>query len=162
MGWWNCELIKELITKNGYEKSIIIIGFNLSGGADSEETLLFLHDLIDDDRLEIRIPKKKVTWHEKFFIIEGQSDGVPYFLDVNGSSNPTFHGSGKKGTQSNRITKIGFSGDYQNEKYVENAELEWKWYFENSMPYESDLFEFLSDTKKERIKVIKDIMRGYL
>ena len=158
---WNCELIKELITKNGYEKSIIIIGFNLSGGADSEETLLFLHDLIDDDRLEIRIPKKKVTWHEKFFIIEGQSDGVPYFIDVNGSSNPTFHGSGKKGTQSNRITKIGFSGDYQNEKYVETAELEWKWYFENSMPYESDLFELLSDTKKEeRIKAIKRYYAG--
>ena len=61
----------------------------MSGGNDSEETILALHDLISSGTLEIRIPKKGGPWHEKFFFIEGEADEQPFWIDVNGSSNPT-------------------------------------------------------------------------
>ena len=55
---WNCDLINEIVAGNGYEKSTIIIGYNMSGGNDSEETILALHDLISSGTLEIRIPRR--------------------------------------------------------------------------------------------------------
>ena len=69
-------------------------------------------------------------WHEKFFFIEGEADEQPFWIDVNGSSNPTYHGSGKKGGQSNRITRVGFQGLYKDEEYVKKAEEDWIWYYE--------------------------------
>jgi len=158
---WNCDLINEIVSGNGYEKSTIIIGYNMSGSNDPEETILALHDLILRGVLEIRIPKKGGPWHEKFFFIEGEAEQRPFWIDVNGSSNPTYHGTGKKGGQSNRITRVGFQGQYQDEEYVKKAEEDWIWYYDNSKPFEGDLFDLLSQVEREqRVKTITRFFSG--
>jgi len=157
---WNCNMILEIHKENQYRHSTIIIGWNMSGSNDDESTLLELHDFISDGSLEIRVPKRGY-WHEKFFIIEGndpESD-VPFWIDVNGSSNPTFQGSGKKGGQSNRITRIGFRQNYSEEDYVKKLESDWDWYMEHSEPFEGELFELLNG--KEREERVKTITRYY-
>ena len=118
---WNCSLIHEIMKENLYDKSTIIIGYNMSGTNEDEYTIAALHQYIEDGKLEIRTPKKG-TWHEKFFVTEGEDSdtGIPFWIDVNGSSNPTITGSGKRGSQSNRITRIGFTGEYSSHEYVKN------------------------------------------
>jgi hypothetical protein len=160
---WNCHMILEIHKENQYKKSVIIIGYNMSGSDDNESTILELHDYIQDGSLEIRTPKKKVTWHEKFFFIQGDDPETnhPFWIDVNGSSNPTFHGSGKKGSQSNRITRVGFSGDYNEEEYVKKAESDWEFYIENSEPFEGELFDLLNNVEREeRVKTITRYYSG--
>jgi hypothetical protein len=160
---WNCDLIQEIVENNGYEHSTIIIGFNMSGSNDSETTILALHDLITQEKLDIRILKKGGPWHEKFFLIEGVDEDSKdsFWIDVNGSSNPTYHGSGKKGGQSNRITRIGFVGNYSEESYVAKVEADWGWYIENSKPFEGDLFDLLNEVKREeRVKTITRYYSG--
>jgi hypothetical protein len=160
---WNCHMILEIVKENQYEKSIIIIGYNMSGSNDNESTILELHDLITEGKLEIRTIKPKGPWHEKFFFIEGidTETQVPFWIDVNGSSNPTFHGTGKKGGQSNRITRIGFEGNYSVQEYVKEAEEEWNWYMENSNPFEGELFELLNNVQREeRVKTITRFYSG--
>jgi hypothetical protein len=160
---WNCNMILEIIKDNEYEKSTIIIGYNMSGSNDDETTLLALHDYIEEQKLEIRIPKKGGPWHEKFFFIEGTDDKTeqPFWIDVNGSSNPTFHGSGKKGGQSNRITRVGFVGNFSHEEYVKKSESDWKWYMDNSEPFEGELFELLNKIDREdRVKTITRYYSG--
>ena len=159
---WNCSLILEIVKQNGYQKSTIIVGYNMSGTNEDEYTIASLYELIDQGVLEIRIPKKG-TWHEKFFFIEGEDEEskLPFWIDVNGSPNPTITGSGKRGNQSNRITRICFTGDYKSESYVEKAESDWEWYIENSVPFEEDLFQLLhSLEKEEHIKTITKFYSG--
>ena len=160
---WNCHMILEIIKQNQYEKSTIIIGYNMSGSNDNESTILELHDLICEGKLEIRTIKPKGPWHEKFFFIEGVDieTNIPFWIDVNGSSNPTFHGTGKKGGQSNRITRIGYSGNYAQEEYVQKSESEWEWYMEHSEPFEGELFELLNEmNREERVKTITRYYSG--
>lgn len=159
---WNCSLILEIVNKNGYQKSTVIVGYNMSGTNEDEYTIASLYELIDEGRLEIRIPKKG-TWHEKFFFIEGEDEESlsPFWIDVNGSPNPTITGTGKRGNQSNRITRICYAGDYQNEPYVQKAELDWQWYIDNSVPFEEDLFQLLNNSEKEdHIKTITKYYSG--
>ena len=60
---WNCLLIHEIMKENLYDKSTIIIGYNMSGTNEDEYTIAALHQYIEDGKLEIRTPKKG-TWHE--------------------------------------------------------------------------------------------------
>jgi hypothetical protein len=160
---WNCNMILEIHKENQYQKSTIIIGYNMSGSNDDESTILELHDYIQEGSLEIRTPKPKGPWHEKFFFIEGidPKTDQPFWIDVTGSSNPTFHGSGKKGGQSNRITRVGFVGDYAKEDYVSKSESDWEWYMENSEPFEGELFDLLNGIEREeRVKTITRYYSG--
>ena len=103
-GYINRKIRRKIGTFNeyGYEKSVIIIGYQLSANADYAESIVELYQLIKAGILELRIPKKGFM-HEKFFITTGiDEDGSPFFHDICGSSNPTMSGSGKRGNQSNQ------------------------------------------------------------
>ena len=44
---WNCSLILEIVKQNGYQKSTIIVGYNMSGTNEDEYTIASLYELID-------------------------------------------------------------------------------------------------------------------
>ena len=160
---WNIDLILEFVKQRGYEKSTIVVGNRLSANADCAESIVELYQLIQEGVLEIRIPKKGIM-HEKFFIIEGiDENGSPFIQDINGSSNPTMSGSGKKGNQSNRITEIQFTGTktVANHEYVRKLEAMWNTYLEKSEIFEGDLMELLdAASEPEYVKTVKRYFDG--
>ena len=75
----------------------------------SQKFSLRLAELIREGRLEIRIPTKKRTFHEKWILAEKEGE----FSDIFGTANLTEQGSGKTGKQSNqeRVTRV--TGSYK-------------------------------------------------
>jgi len=160
---WSINLILELLKNNMYKKSTIIVGLQLTSNSDYSTIIAELYEFIADGRLEIRVPKKG-TWHEKFFIVEGVDDhGVPFYLDINGSSNPTQTGTGKKGNQSNRITESKFVGEknISENEFVVKLESMWNDYISKSELFEGDLMDLLNVSPKEEwVKTIKKYYDG--
>ena len=160
---WNIDLILEFINNYGYEKSVIIVGHQLSCNSEYAESIVEIYRLINSGILELRVPKKG-TYHEKFFIVNGiDEEGTPFLHDINGSSNPTMSGSGKKGSQSNRVTDFRFTGteSISESKYVKKLEKMWDDYLEKTEIFEGDLMQFLESSKEtEWINTVKKYYDG--
>ena len=60
-------MILEIVKENNYEKSIIIIGYNMSGSNDNESTILELHDLISEGKLKFELSTKRPMAREILF-----------------------------------------------------------------------------------------------
>jgi hypothetical protein len=160
---WNIDLILEFINRYGYEKSVIIVGHQLSANAGYAESIVEIYKLIAAGTLELRV-RKNGTLHEKFFIINGiDENGNPFVQDINGSSNPTMSGTGKKGSQSNRVTDFKFTGStlISESDYLKKLEKLWDDYIGKSEIFEGDLMELLESTKEtEWLKTVKKYYDG--
>lgn len=136
------DFIQDLFDKHGIEKAQVIVGDSMvkkNRSSSEPEVFIRLAGLIESGQLEIRIPTKNRTFHEKWILAEKEGE----FADIFGTANLTEQGSGKSGKQSNqqRITKI--TGKYQNSPKFHELEKEFQWYLDNSEPYLDDLVELL-------------------
>ena len=120
-----------MLKQNDWDDVTIIVGYRLSGKDCNDAIIKELMKEIVNGRLKLRVPVKG-EFHEKFFLAEGIKNGQKFFIDVNGSANPTMTGSARRGKQSNRVTEIKVTGNYRDEDYYNEVILQWEWYIDNS------------------------------
>ena len=151
------DFILDIFESGDVEYAQIVVGDSVvkSDRSRSEaEVFLRLADLIKEGRLEIRVPKKKVSFHEKWILAE--KDGE--FADIFGTANLTAQGSGKTGKQSNQQRVIKVTGNYEDSTHYRKCEDQFKWYIENSEVYLDDLVNLIdldTDDENPAIEVVE-------
>lgn len=147
------DFIENYIEEIGIENLTIILGKEFSISKIKSLDPNFISKLASwrkEGVLTVRVPKKGIM-HEKLFFCSNDEDG--WFMDLNGSANPTKSGSGGSG-QSNRITTIRIKGDYETHPYYKHCIKQWDWYMEHSEPFLESLFDKLPNDKEEWHDVI--------
>ena len=157
---YNIEYILDMLKQNDWDDVTIIVGYRLSGKDCNDAIIKELMKEIVNGRLKLRVPVKG-EFHEKFFLAEGIENGQNFFIDVNGSANPTMTGSARRGKQSNRVTEIKVTGNYRDEDYYNEVILQWEWYIDNSEFFDGKLEDLLKREEEEDwIPVIKRYYEG--
>ena len=136
------DFIQDLFDKHGIQHAQVIVGDSIvkkNRSSSEPEVFLRLAELISEGKLEIRIPTKKRTFHEKWILAEKEGE----FSDIFGTANLTEQGSGKTGKQSNqeRVTRV--TGSYKDSPLFNELGKEFEWYLDNSEPYLDDLVDLL-------------------
>lgn len=150
---FSLDFIEQYIDELGIQELNIILGKEFSVSKVKSLDPRFIEKLAEwrnQGILNVRIPKKGI-FHEKLFFCWDENNN--WFMDLNGSANPTKSGSGGSG-QSNRITTIKISGDYDSHSHYLKCMEEWDWYLENSTPFLESLFDMLPPNKEEWNEVI--------
>ena len=103
----NIDFIREYFEELGFRKMKVIIGKSMSISwkrANDAELFAKIAKWQLDGDLEVRVAKNNWVMHGKWFLCWDSENSR--FLEINGSANPTLHGDGRKGKQSNRETKV--------------------------------------------------------
>ncbi len=145
---YNIEYILDMLRENDWDDATIIVGYRLSGKDCDKSVIAELMKQMVSGRLKLRVPTKG-EFHEKFFLTEGVDNGKKYFIDVNGSANPTMTGSARRGRQSNRITEVKITGNYKHSNYYNEAISQWEWYIDNSDSFDGKLEDLLKGEEEE-------------
>jgi len=146
----NIDFIREYIEDLGYKNLKVIIGKSMSIAwqkANDAELFAKLARWQLDGTLNVRVATNNWIMHEKWFLCWDYANCV--FMELNGSANPTLHGDGRIGKQSNRETKITLSGDYESHNHYLECLEGWKWYEDNSEPFLGSLLELLENKPEE-------------
>ncbi len=147
------DFIEQYIEEIGIEKLTIILGKEFSISTIKSMDPLFIEKLAawqKEGVLSIRKPDSGI-WHEKMFFCWNREDG--WFMDLNGSANPTKSGSGGSG-QSNRITTVKMEGDFETDEYYQKCMDQWADYEKRSSPFLGSLFDALPEEREEWRNVI--------
>ena len=140
------DFIEQYIEEIGIEKLTIILGKEFSISTIKSMDPLFIEKLASWQKegvLSIRKPDSGI-WHEKMFFCWNRDEG--WFMDINGSANPTKSGSGGSG-QSNRITTVKIEGDFETDEYYQKCMEQWADYEKRSSPFLGSLFDALPEEK---------------
>ncbi|MFL2957446.1 MAG: hypothetical protein ACJZ4Z_01480 [Candidatus Thalassarchaeaceae archaeon] len=148
------DFIVALFDKHGIDKANIIIGDSVvtkNRSSTDPETFLRLAELIEENRLTIRVPKNNRTFHEKWILAE--KDGE--FKDIFGTANLTASGSvGRK--QSNQVRIQRINGNYaDSDRYNDLMEKFTKWYLDTSEIFLQDLIDLLQKEDQPRIQIVE-------
>jgi len=147
------DFIEQYLEEIGIQKMTIIVGKEVSSARKKSMDPEFIKKLArwqSEGRLKIRVPIKG-EMHEKAFFCWNKEEN--WFMDLNGSANPTNSGSGGKG-QSNRITTVKLKGDYATHDYYKTCMEQWNWYEEKTQPFLDSLIELLPDDEEDWIPTI--------
>jgi hypothetical protein len=147
------DFIEQYLEEIGIQRMTIIVGKEVSVARKKSMDPEFIKKLArwqSEGRLNIRVPLKG-EMHEKAFFC--WNDDENWFMDLNGSANPTNSGSGGRG-QSNRITTVKLSGDFQTHDYYKDCIKQWDWYENRTQPFLESLMELLPDDEDEWIPTI--------
>ena len=147
------DFIEQYIEEIGIEKLTVILGKEFSISTIKSMDPSSIEKLAawqKEGILSIRKPDSGI-WHEKMFFCWNREEG--WFMDLNGSANPTKSGSGGAG-QSNRITTVKIEGDYETDEYYQKCMEQWEYYEKRSSPFLGSLFDALPQEREEWRNVI--------
>ena len=148
------DFIVDLFDLHGIEKAEIIVGDSVvtkNRSSTEPEIFLRLAQLIDEERLSVRVPKKNRTFHEKWILAEDDEK----FADIFGTANLTSRGSGKTGRQSNQVRVQTIEGDFEScERYLKLQE-QYDWYYQNSELFLDELVDLLKKDDAPDIEVVE-------
>jgi hypothetical protein len=147
------DFIEQYLEEIGIQRLTLIVGKEVSAARRKSMDPEFIKKLArwqSEGRLNIRVPIKG-EMHEKSFFCWNHEE--KWFMDLNGSANPTKSGSGGRG-QSNRITTTKITGDYEKQEYYKKCMTQWDWYLEKSIPFLDSLIELLPDDEEEWVPTI--------
>ena len=136
------DFIRDLFDDLGAVSAEVIVGDSIvekNRSSTDPEVFLRLAQLISEDRLQIRIPKRG-KFHEKWILAENDEG----FHDIFGTANLTETGSGYTGKQSNQVRVNQISGDYsKSQRYIDLNKKYKEWYLDKSKPFLDDLVDLL-------------------
>ena len=110
-----------------------------------------LAQLIEANRLSVRVPKKNRSFHEKWILAENDEK----FADIFGTANLTSRGSGKTGRQSNQVRVQTIEGAYKDCKRYAKLQEQYDWYHQNSELYLDELVDLLKKDDAPDIEVVE-------
>ncbi len=148
------DFIVALFDEHGIEKADIIIGDSVvtkNRASTDPETFLRLSELIEQNRLTVRVPKNNRTFHEKWILAEKEGE----FKDIFGTANLTASGSvGRK--QSNQVRVQRVTGNFFNsERYKELMAKYNEWYVDISELFLEDLINLLQKEDQPKIEIVE-------
>lgn len=147
------DFIEQYFEEIGIQRMTIIVGKEVSIARRKSMDPEFVKKLArwqSEGRLNIRVPKKG-EMHEKAFFCWNADEN--WFMDLNGSANPTNSGSGGRG-QSNRVTTVKLTGDFESDDYYKTCMKQWDWYESKTQPFLDSLMELLPDNEDDWIPTI--------